>query len=293
MPLRLLTRFSQVAAGAFPRPKNEPNISATATVDKETETSGKRKLILDHGSDVEPPTDASVLICLDYMRGNKSVGREQVLPTFHIPAEASILTLPNVYSAALALDLRPVPRTLKNISRNHVTAKQPTAEVLEYFYQRLPEGKLLTCTLTSIVEKQIDEQYSVEEDTALTDLIDSDDFLTQRMNGIGSSRIRQRRTADYAAKMKMAWDSVEAEATSQGASLAHVSPARIDTAVHGKVKGHGRQKAKAGGRGSKTKSEKSKPKEPSTTQELKTDNFEEADRVGSGKGVNGKHVHGA
>lgn len=95
MPLCLLTRFSKLAAGALPRSKNGSNISATATVDKDTETSGKRKLILHHWSGVEPPTDASVLICLDYMRDNKSVGREQILQAFHIPAEASILTLLN------------------------------------------------------------------------------------------------------------------------------------------------------------------------------------------------------
>ncbi|KAI7216364.1 hypothetical protein KC343_g2301 [Hortaea werneckii] len=147
MPLHLLTCFSKVAAGAFPRSKNESNMSATATVDKDIETSGKRKLFLDHGSGVEPPTDASVLICLDYMRNNKSVGCEQILQAFRIPAEASILTLLNVYSAVPALDLRPFFRTLENILCNHVTAKKPTAEVLEYFYQRLPEGKLLTRTL--------------------------------------------------------------------------------------------------------------------------------------------------
>lgn len=214
MPLHLLTRFSKVATGAFPRSKNDPDISATTTVDKETETLGKRKLILDHGSGVEPPTNTSVLICLDYMHNNKSVGRDQSLQAFHIPAEASILTLLNVYSAVLALDLRPFPRTLEKILCNHVTVNKPTAEVLEYFYQRLPQGKLLTRTLTSIVEKQIDGQYSVEEDTALTDLIDSDDYLTRRMNGIRSSRIRQSRNEDYAAKTKMRWNSVEAEATS-------------------------------------------------------------------------------
>ncbi|KAI7500755.1 hypothetical protein KC367_g3407 [Hortaea werneckii] len=192
----------------------DPDISATTTVDKETETLGKRKLILDHGSGVEPPTNTSVLICLDYMHNNKSVGRDQSLQAFHIPAEASILTLLNVYSAVLALDLRPFPRTLEKILCNHVTVNKPTAEVLEYFYQRLPQGKLLTRTLTSIVEKQIDGQYSVEEDTALTDLIDSDDYLTRRMNGIRSSRIRQSRNEDYAAKTKMRWNSVEAEATS-------------------------------------------------------------------------------
>ncbi|KAI6868113.1 hypothetical protein KC343_g2868 [Hortaea werneckii] len=299
MPLCLLTRFRKLAAGALPRSKNGSNISATDTVYKDTETLGKRKLILDHGSGVEPPTDASVLICLEYMRNNKSVGREQILQAFHIPAEASTLTLLNVYSAFLALDLRPFYRALENVLCNHVTANKATVEVLEYFNQRLPEGKLLTRTLTSIVEKQIDEQYSVEEDTALISLIDSDDFLTRRMNGIRSSRIRKRRNADYAAKMKMGWDNVEAEATCQGASLAHFSPARVDTAVHGKVKGHGRQKAKAGRRGSKTKLKKSKPKETSTKPQPKKDHFEEAEhraeeanRMGNGKGVNGKHVPG-
>ncbi|KAI6882054.1 hypothetical protein KC363_g5769 [Hortaea werneckii] len=300
MPLHLLTRFSKVAAGAFPRSKNDPDISATTTIDKETESLGKRKLILDHESGVEPPTNASVLICLDYMNNNKSVGRDQSLQAFHTPAEASILTLLNVYAAVLALDLRPFPRTLEKLLCNHVTVNKPTAEVLEYFYQRLPQGKLLTRTLTSIVEKQIDGQYSVEEDTALTDLIDSDDYLTRRMNGIRSSRIRQSCNADHAAKMKMGWDSVEAKATSQGASLAHVSPARTHTAVHGNVKGHGGQKDEAGGKGHKTKSKKSKPKEPSATPDFATGPFEEArrrteeaDKTGNDKGVNCKHVPGA
>ncbi|KAI7279849.1 hypothetical protein KC345_g5126 [Hortaea werneckii] len=300
MPLHLLTRFSKVAAGAFPRYKNDPDTTATVPVDKDTETLGKRKLILDHRSGIEPPTIAAVLICLDYMHNNKSVGREQILLAFHIPAEASILTLLNVYSAVLALGLRPFPHTLGKILCNHVTANKPTAKVLEYFYQRLPEGKLLTRTLTSIVEKQIDEQYSVEENTALTDLIDRDDCLTRRINGIRSSRIRQRRNADYAAKMKMGWDSVEAEATSQGASLAHFGPARIHTAAHVKVEGHGPQKAKADGNGSKTKSKRSKAKQSSTTPRPEADHFqgaerrtEEADKAGNGKGVNGKDVPGA
>ncbi|KAI6832985.1 hypothetical protein KC332_g3041 [Hortaea werneckii] len=279
MPLHVLTRFSKIAAGAFPRSKTDPNTTVTTTEDKDTKTSGKRMLILDHGSGVRPPTNAAVLICLDYMHNNKSVGREQILQAFHIPAEASILTLLNVYAAVLALGLRPFPNTLEKILCNYVTANKPTAEVLEYFYQRLPEGKLLTRTITSIVEKQIDEQYSIEENKALTDLIDRDDYLTRHKDGMGS---------------------VEAEATSQGASFAHLSSSSVDTAVHGKVKGHGREKAKAGCKGSKTKSKKSEPKESSTTPQPKTDHFEEAerrteevDRAGNGKGVNGKHVPGA
>ncbi|KAI6911545.1 hypothetical protein KC318_g4441 [Hortaea werneckii] len=275
MPLHLLTRFSKVAAGAFPRSKNDSNTTVTTTEDKDTKTSGKRKLILDHGSGVEPPTSASILICLEYMHSNKSVGREQILRPFHLPAEASIQTLLNVYSAVLALGLRPFPRTLEDILCNHVTANKPTAEALQSFYHHLPEGKLLTRILTSIVEKQMDEQYSVEEDTALTDLINSDDYLSYRINGIRSSRIRQRRNADYAAKMKMGWD-------------------------NGNGNGHGRQKAKAGGKGSKTKPKISKPKEPPSSPQANADRPEEAQRpaeeaakTGNGKGVSGKHVPGA
>ncbi|KAI7210613.1 hypothetical protein KC333_g8139 [Hortaea werneckii] len=301
MPLHLLTRFSKVAAGAFPRSKNDSNTTATPTEDKDTETSGKRKLILDHGSGVEPPTSTSVVICIDYMHENKSVSREQILGAFHIPAEASIQTLLNVYSAVLALGLRPFPRTLEDILCNHVTANKPTAEALQSFYHHLPEGKLLTRILTSIVEKQMDEQYSVEENTALTDLINSDDYLIYRINGIRSSRIRQRRNADYAAKMKMGWDSVEAEAASAGTPLDHANLLRIDTGAHGKRNSHGRQKAKVGGKGSKTnKSKTTKPKEPPNSRQDDADCPEEAQRpakeaakTGNGKGVNGKHVPGA
>lgn len=70
--------------------------------------------------------------------------------------------------------------------------------------------------------------------------------------------------------------------------------------MHGNVKGHGRQKDKAGGKGHKTKSKKSKPKEPSATPHFKMDSFEEArrrteevDKMSNGKGVKGKHVPGA
>lgn len=300
MPLHLLTRFSKVAAGAFPRSKKDANTTVTTTEDKDTETSGKRKLILDHGSGVDPPTSASVLICLEFMQSNKSVGRTQILRPFHLPAEASIQTLLNVYSAVLALGLRPFPRALEDILCNHVTANKPTAEALQSFYHSLPEGKLLTRTLTSIVEKQMDGQYSVEEDTALTDLINSDDYLSHRINGIRSSRIRQRRNADYTAKMKMGWDSVEAEATSGATSFDRVNISRADTAIHGKTSGHSRQKAKAGGKGSKTKSKTSEPKEPPNTPQANADRPEEAKRraeeaakTGNRKGVNGEHVPGA
>ncbi|KAI7235395.1 hypothetical protein KC330_g4295 [Hortaea werneckii] len=299
MPLHLLTRFSKVAAGAFPRSKNDSNTTVTTNEDKDTEASGKKKLILDHGSGVEPPTSASVLICLDYMHNNKDVGREQILRPFHIPAEASILTLLNVYSAVLALGLRPFPRALEEILCNHVTANKPTAEALQSFYHHLPEGKLLTRILTSIVEKQMDEQYSVEEDTDLTDLVKSDDYLTYRIDGIRSSRIRQRRNADYAAKMKMGWDSVEAEAVSAGTSLDHANLLRIDTGAQDNGNGYGREKAKAGGKGSKTKSKTSKPKEPPNIPLANPDRpeevqspAEEAAKTGNGKGVNGKHVPG-
>ncbi|GAB1741798.1 hypothetical protein NU219Hw_g7206t1 [Hortaea werneckii] len=300
MPLHLLTRFSKVAAGVFPRSKNDANNTATTTAGKDTESSGKRKLVLDHGSGFEPPTSASVLICLDYMQNNKGVGREQVLRPFHIPTGASILTLLNVYSAVLALGVRPFPGVLEKILCDHVTANKPTADVLEYFYQRLPEDRLLTRTLTSIVEKQMDEQYSVEEDTALTDLINSDDYLNYRINGIRSSRIRLRRNADHAAKMKMGWDSVEAEATSVGTSFDRVNITRVDTAIHGKTSEHNRQEAKAGAKGFKTESKTSKPKEPPNTPQVNADCLEEAQRcgeedpkTGNGKGVNGKHVPGA
>jgi len=225
----------------------------------------------------------------------------------------------NVYSAALALKMRPFPLNLERTLCQSVTQNAPTKVLLEYFYERLPESPVLTRTLTSVVDYW--NKYTDEERKTFNDLASADNYLDTRFIGIQRARDgKQRRArkqeehAKHEGKMAANWQQLDKDVASEGDAASISTPRAAGRSVSGGGKGNqGRgqrdrkvvakkEKSADGGEGSGKEKvpEKTKPKADRwaeaerKAQEIAGVKVEKEPEVkGNGKGVEGKHVPGA
>ena len=188
VPLKELTRFSKVAAAAFPRPEpseKPANVGAAQ--------SSKKQLDLHLNTfKLQPPEDAFDL-AFEWMDNAKLTPRGNPLPDYCVPQPESLgyERLVDSYAAAVVLDIRPAPHKLRRTLLSCITEERPTRATLKYVHEHLPiNDVVMTRFITSYFEHRDKSEYTREEqdEIELKYVCVVDPELHKRFKDIGNSR---------------------------------------------------------------------------------------------------------
>ena len=187
MPLQVLTRFSKVAAAAFPRPEpseKPANVGAAQ--------SSKKKLDLHLNTfKFQPPEDAFDL-AFDWMDNAKLTPRGNPTPDYGgpQPESRSLEEQVNIYAAAVALGIRPAPHKLRQTLLSCITEERPTRATLKYVHEHLPiDDAVMTRFITSYFEhRETHKHPSAEEEEIVYYVCNVHEKLYDRFKEIEESR---------------------------------------------------------------------------------------------------------
>lgn len=216
----------------------------------------------------EPPLPAAVRNCLDWMNLNKFVHGNEKLADFHVPEQASLKKLINIYVATLSLELRPFPNHLQRILFEFVTQIPTTADELQYIKQRLPPCALLTRVFTSCIDHEAQGSYDADELKKLQEAVAADSYLFGRFRGIRSKRSQEAKQAGAKKSMQETWNALDAEIDAEGGGPSAGASREFErsTAVNGQGGGRRTQhpRRQQEGKGKVTADTESKEKRGAT-----------------------------
>ncbi|KAK5127938.1 hypothetical protein LTR85_005055 [Meristemomyces frigidus] len=258
----------------------------------------KEVLILGDAELLLPDLHA-VRMCLEWMIENQGVHGDQRLADFHIADGAPVKALISMYQAALCLGMRPFPRHLEDILKEIVTDSPPTADMLRFAYDRLPECPVLTRIITSSIQHEEKRHYTEEEHKLIQELVAGDDWLNKRFTQITDARIARRRENSGRRRMEAGWAAMEKSLEAEEGGPGPRMPGRAGqpATAMGRVAGPG-DGGKRNQRGEKS-GEKGKvgagkdTKGGAVASEPAPAKPKEAKKEGNGRGLGGRHVPGA
>jgi hypothetical protein len=193
--LRTMIRFSHVFARAFPKPSASADSNGSTPLTDGGDQQIK-KLNLDDDRFWDFPSSEAFDAVFAWMDGSMKAKRGETLTLFGFddPETHDIFEMIDFWAVAQLLDIRPLPRLLRDQIRKRLESITPQLDVIKFAHERLPiHDTIMTKVLHTYFVNGDANKYTEAELKAIFDYgMDEDPQLRERLADMAESRRKRR-----------------------------------------------------------------------------------------------------